>query len=73
MSDNVVQVQPKQRSFNHRRHKVTITYVPESGQWYWEFEYLVRRSLHGYADSIAKAEKDAKKWIEEVAHKSKTV
>jgi len=71
--DNVVQVQPKQRRVQHRRHTVVITFVPNTKRWYWEFEYLVKRTLHGWADSITRAEKDAKKWVDEVTNKSTTV
>jgi hypothetical protein len=73
MSDNVVEVQPKQRRVQHKRHTVTITYEPATKRWYWEFEYFVRRTLHGWADTITRAEKDAKKWVDEVTSKSSTV
>lgn len=62
----VVYVQPKQRTLNYRRHELTIKFIPEKKQWMWEFSYNIERTLHGFAESFTEAEKDAKKWIDQI-------
>lgn len=63
---NVVQIPPKSRNVTYRKHKIVVTYVPDTGQWEWNITHTRMLEFKHRAATFDKAVKEAKARIDQL-------
>lgn len=61
---NVVSIPPKSRTVTYRKHKIIVTYVPNTGEWEWAVTHTRTLEFNSRAKDFNRAIKDAKKRID---------
>lgn len=56
-------IPPKQETHRHRAIEYTLTYIPATKQWLWEFYVVTRTRYHGESESYLLAGRAAKQHI----------
>lgn len=57
-------VQPRKEDHIYKGVHITLTYVPDTGNWAWSLVYTIRQPVSGSGKSANGALSKAKQWVD---------